>query len=534
MKRRSGLAPLLTVTMVSIIILFILITTILDVRRTTNIFWDEHERSGLLMIEGINDQVVDALYLLNLERLDGLARVVSSRPDFERLQIFTPDGKTLVDAHPGYAVVNVSDPENRYPIDDIAQQFGMRALAENRRLVETHEQILAIAWPVTVGDRTFGGVYLALGSDSLRLQIKGIIIEHIWQGMVLIIIGVVLAYLISSYVTKPIRRLTAVAQGMGGGNLVVDVPVGGTSEVYQLGETLEYMRVELQVLYDQLEQRVEQRTRELAAANDELTREITERERAQDERRSLEIKALAQSKLATLGEVATGLAHEINQPLTYISTIGQVILEDLKINQFDPERAESQLTEAHRQVGRINHIIQHLRTFGRADDGEMSPVDLETTLDNALLLLGQRVRLANIVLDRQIAPTTPKAIGSANQLEQVFINLLQNSIDALEVGSAGGNIGIRLEGYSSEGTDEEMGSVRIEFCDDGGGVPEDYINKIFDPFFTTKPVGQGTGLGLSIVYGIIRDHGGTITCESGSDSGTRFIITLPAEGGAHV
>ena len=531
MKRRWGLAPLLTVAMVSIIVLFISITTMLDIRRTTNIFWDQHERSGVLMIEGINDQVVDALYLLNLERLDSLALVVSSRPDFNRLQIFTPQGRTLVDAQSDYATANISDPENKYPVDDVAQPFGMLALAEQRILVETDDQILEIAWPITVGDRTFGGVYLALGSESLRLQIKGIILEHIWQGMALLVIGMALAYLISNFVTKPIRRLTTVAQDMGSGNLVVKVPVGGTNEVSQLGQTLEYMRVELQALYDQLEQRVEQRTRELGEANEELKREITERERAQDERRSLEIKALAQSKLATLGEVATGLAHEINQPLTYISTIGQVILEDIKIDQFDPERAESQLSEAYRQVGRINRIIQHLRTFGRADDGEVAPVDLETALDNTLLLLGQRIRLANINLEREIAPDTPKAIGSANQLEQVFINLFQNSIDALEACSKQRNIGIRL----AAGSSEERGgpSVHLEFYDDGGGIPSEYIDKIFEPFFTTKPVGQGTGLGLSIVYGIIRDHGGTITCESESDLGTRFIITLPAEGGTN-
>ncbi|MCH7713045.1 MAG: PAS domain S-box protein [Chloroflexi bacterium] len=263
-----------------------------------------------------------------------------------------------------------------------------------------------------------------------------------------------------------------------------------------------------------------------------VAQDITERKRRQEDQRAIELRALAQSKLATLGEVATGLAHEINQPLTYISTIGQVILEDLRVNQFDPVRAESQLTESYRQVGRINRIIQHLRIFGRADDGEMAPVDLETTLDNTLLLLGQRIRLASINLVIEVAPNTPNAIGSANQLEQVFINLLQNSVDALEASPAGGNIKVKLGEYPSE--DLGRPSVRIEFCDDGSGISEENLGKIFDPFFTTKPVGQGTGLGLSIVYGIIRDHGGTITCESGSTTGTRFIITLPAEGGDNV
>ncbi len=258
-----------------------------------------------------------------------------------------------------------------------------------------------------------------------------------------------------------------------------------------------------------------------------VAQDITELKRTQEEQRAMELWALAQSKLATLGEVATGLAHEINQPLTYISTITQVILEDLKNNQFDPGRAASQLTEAYRQVGRINDIVQHLRTFGRAGNGEVAPVDLEITLNNSLLLLGQRIRLANIDFERQIAPNTPKAIGNANQLEQVFINLLQNAIDALESSPTRGKIEIRL----GESLSKETGSpsVCIEFFDNGSGIPAEYIEKIFDPFFTTKPAGQGTGLGLSIVYGIIKDHGGIITCESESKWGTRFTITLPTE-----
>lgn len=258
-----------------------------------------------------------------------------------------------------------------------------------------------------------------------------------------------------------------------------------------------------------------------------VAQNISELKRTQEEQRAMEIWALAQSKLATLGEVATGLAHEINQPLTYISTITQVILEDLKNNQFDPDRAGSQLTEAYRHVGRINDIVQHLRTFGRAGGGEMAPVDLEVTLDNALLLLGQRLRLANIDLDRQIAANTPKAIGNANQLEQVFINLLQNAIDALESNATRGNIKIRLGESSSEETGKLL--VFIEFFDDGSGIPAEYIDKVFDPFFTTKPAGQGTGLGLSISNGIIKDHGGTITCESEPNWGTRFTINLPPE-----
>ena len=519
------MAPLLTATMVSIIALFIGVITLLDIRRTDAIFWNQLEQSGLLTVQGINDQVVDSLYELNLERLDSLAVVVSSRPDFNQLQIFTPEGRTLVDAKRDYAATSSIAREHSFPIETTAHPLGTRAVAEGRRLVETEDKVLGIAWPVTVGDRIFGGVYLALGSDSLRSQIRGIVIEHIWQGLILIATGVIVSYLIARYVAKPIRSLTAAAQQIGGGDLDAGVPVAGAREIFQLGGTLEHMRAELQTLYQELEQRVEQRTHELDNANQELKRGIAERERAEQERRAVEIQALSQSKLATLGEVATGLAHEINQPLTYISTIAQVILEDLKMNSLDHTQVESQLSEAYRQVGRIDRIIQHLRTFGRADEGEMLPVELETILDNTLLLMSPRIRLSDIELDRRINPDVPKVIGSPNQLEQMFINLFQNSIDAVETVQSEGKISIHISHVA--GGD----FVQIEFGDNGHGIPQENLDRVFDPFFTTKPVGQGTGLGLSIVYGIVRDHGGTIACESTLNQGTTFVITLPVEGG---
>ena len=256
-----------------------------------------------------------------------------------------------------------------------------------------------------------------------------------------------------------------------------------------------------------------------------VAQDISERRRAEEERQSLEIKALAQSKLATLGEMATGIAHEINQPLTYISTMNQVFLEDLQLNDLDLERAAERLEESHRQVGRITNIVRHLRTFGRADDTEMTLVDLKDVLGNTLLLMAERLRLDDIVLEQHIEDGLPKIRGSSNQLEQVLINLFQNSLDAFKGRNSAARIVIRVR------ISQDQRLLRLEFSDNGSGIPSVHLGKVFEPFFTTKPVGQGTGLGLSIVYGIIQDHRGSISCESIVNEGTTFIITLPAEGG---
>jgi len=251
-----------------------------------------------------------------------------------------------------------------------------------------------------------------------------------------------------------------------------------------------------------------------------IFRDITERKRAEAERRDLEIRALAQSKLATLGEVATGVAHEINQPLTYISSMIQAFQEDISLNDLDMQKGQARLAESSRQVARITSIVDHLRTFGRREDTEMTEVNLAEVLDSTMLLVGEKIRLRNIELERLVDDDLPPVWGNASQLEQVYINLFQNSIDALtETNSA--KITVAIHSLP------DKGRVVLAFSDNGVGIPPAYVEKVFDPFFTTKQEGEGTGLGLSIIYGIIMDHRGTIACESTYTKGTTITINLP-------
>lgn len=179
------------------------------------------------------------------------------------------------------------------------------------------------------------------------------------------------------------------------------------------------------------------------------------------------------------------------------------------------------MKESYRQVERITRIVDHLRTFGSSDATEMYPVDIEAVLDDTLELLGERFRIRNIALERNVEAALPEVRGKASQLEQVFINLFQNSIDALsdERGDASITIGF--------GAGLDRSTAWIPFADTGRGIQPDRLNKVFEPFYTTKEVGQGTGLGLSIIYGIIQDHGGTVSCQSKLGQGTTINISLP-------
>lgn len=250
-------------------------------------------------------------------------------------------------------------------------------------------------------------------------------------------------------------------------------------------------------------------------------RDITERKQLEEERQNMRLKMMQRSKLASLGEIATGIAHEINQPLTYINSFIYRLQRKLEEDTIDKDVVKDEAETSRGQIYRITNIINHLRTFGRADDMEKRQVSIETILNNTLLLMGEQMRFKNIKMKKDIKPDLPMISGSPTQLEQVFINLFQNAIDAFPEKPKNAEIRVGISLF------KDKGSIVIEVADNGMGIEKENIDKIFEPFFTTKEVGKGTGLGLSIVYGIIREHNGTISCESEVGKGSAFTVMLP-------
>jgi C4-dicarboxylate-specific signal transduction histidine kinase len=249
---------------------------------------------------------------------------------------------------------------------------------------------------------------------------------------------------------------------------------------------------------------------------------ITDEKRLEHEKNKIQIDMVSQSKLATIGEVATGVAHEINQPLAYISSSLQNIKRRMEKNNLDPSYAKEKLERSLSQVDRITKIILHMRRFGRDDTNEFVDQSLPESISNVLLLLEEKIRLKSIILTINQSDNLPLIRANSNQIEQVFINLFQNSIDALEHVETTKKITVNI--YASE--DNQF--IETTFEDNGSGIPKSIIEKIFTPFFTSKEVGKGTGIGLSICHGIIKDHKGSIDCISAENEYTRFTICLPA------
>ncbi len=253
------------------------------------------------------------------------------------------------------------------------------------------------------------------------------------------------------------------------------------------------------------------------------------------ERLESEIQLIQAGKMATLGEMATGVAHELNQPLAVIKTASSYFLR--KTRRKEPIRDDILNTMAQEidgHVDRAANIINHLREFGRKSDITLEIVQLNAVLLNAFDMFSQQLKLREIEVQWSLDDALLPIQAEPGRLEQVFINLLLNSRDAIEARWL--QVEAEDESESTQGAEKTItiktymrrGKAVVEVCDTGIGIPRGIRAKIFEPFFTTKKVGEGTGIGLSISYGIIKDFGGSIRVRSEPGQGTCFKIRFPA------
>lgn len=247
----------------------------------------------------------------------------------------------------------------------------------------------------------------------------------------------------------------------------------------------------------------------------ETTEAIKRREAELREKQEQLVQA---AKLATLGELTTAVAHELNNPLNNIGLFTGNAIDLIEFGSSDRERLLEELRSAMSQVQKASEIISHMRTFGRTAPISRMPVAINEVVKRARALLREQLRLRQITVETSLAESDPVVMGSEIQLEQVFINLLTNARDALAEAPQ------KLISITSQVEGEH---VVLAVSDTGEGVPAEFEQRIFDPFFTTKEVGKGTGLGLSITYGIIQEHGGAITLENHPGHGATFRVELP-------
>ncbi len=256
---------------------------------------------------------------------------------------------------------------------------------------------------------------------------------------------------------------------------------------------------------------------ELGQLADAFNQMISDLDQANQEKERAEKVILQSEKMAAVGQLAGGVAHEINNPLGVILGFSQSITK--RLHPGDP--LEMPLKSIEREALRCKSLVQDLLAFSRMGKTEKEEIDLNQAIDSSLSLILARAKLKNTQLVKEFDPLLPKIRANQNQLQQIIVNLSNNAMDAIP--PQGGTLTFRTKKASLDGKD----AVEIQVQDTGGGIPKDIQSKIFEPFFTTKGVGKGTGLGLSLVYEIIQKHQGKIMVESETGKGTLFRMFLP-------
>lgn len=254
-----------------------------------------------------------------------------------------------------------------------------------------------------------------------------------------------------------------------------------------------------------------------------IIRDLTERKRLERERQEIERQLFQQSKLASIGELSAGVAHEINNPLNCIVNFAQLLKDDgVARNETERQMVGGIIEEG----DRIARIVRNLLTFARQDPDLPTPVAMVRIIENSISLFGRQLEREGIKLEIDAGPEVFPVRADASRLRQVVVNMISNAHHALKAKPDGERL-FRITARNGEHLGEPI--VRIEFYDNGLGVPRENIDKIFDPFFTTRRDSGGSGLGLSLSFGIIKDYGGRIWVESEAGSYTRFVVEMPAD-----
>ncbi|MGO8990217.1 MAG: sensor histidine kinase [bacterium] len=316
-----------------------------------------------------------------------------------------------------------------------------------------------------------------------------------------VLLSLLLSLLLTRFVNRPIRRLLAATKTAAHGNLEQAVSIRSHDELGELSESFNNMISELKRSRDAIEEwtqtlehRVQERTRELQQVQDQLIRA---------------------GKMAALGELAAGVAHEINNPLTGVLTFSSLMLK--KVDESHPWKRD--LENIVQQTTRCRNIVRGLLDFARQRKPDKKEWDVHTLIDRTVTLVENQARFQNIKIVKEFKTSIPMLFLDGDQIQQVFMNIIINAADAMA--GNGGTLTIK--------TNLKDGMAEVSFADSGCGIAKEHLSKLFDPFFTTKETGKGTGLGLAISYGIIQSHGGDIEVESQMGKGSTFRIKLPIE-----
>jgi two-component system NtrC family sensor kinase len=375
---------------------------------------------------------------------------------------------------------------------ELGKQYVGEAFVVNASYITAYKPIKGI------DEKIIGILYVGI----LKKPFDDILRNTLITFLAIALGGIALINLIAIYqakrISKPLKKIEEGANTIAEGNYRQEITVEAPKEIEHLASSINQMARELQKEKQELEEwgstlevKVKERTEEVKKIHSQLFRS---------------------EKLASLGKLAAGVAHEINNPLTGILTNSSLLLDDLA--KDDPRREDVDVIV--KETIRCREIVKRLLDFARQTKPQKQLININGIIENIILLVRNQTSFRNISIEKILSDTIPEIMADKDQIQQVFINIIINASEAMSKGGS-----LKIESQLSRAAD----TIFVKFTDTGPGIPDHMKEKIFDPFFTTKE--QGTGLGLSISYGIIEQHGGDIDVESVLGGGTTFTIKLP-------
>jgi two-component system NtrC family sensor kinase len=401
---------------------------------------------------------------------------------------------------------NVKNKDGSYAVGtQVSEEVNNNVLIQGQRFVG--EAFVVKSWYISayqpiknIEGQTIGILYVGLLKKPYDDLLRNTILIFCLLAIAVIIIIYIVALFSARKISTPLKKLEEVARAIADGdyrkeftmkNVQMEVESLSIS-LNNMAKELEKEKKELEEWGDKMEHKVEERTQEIRKINSQLFRS---------------------EKLASLGKLAAGVAHEINNPLTGVLTNASLLLEDLSVD--DPKREDLEVIVS--ETIRCREIVKRLLDFARQTKPMKKLTDVNSLLENIILLIRNQTSFRNINIEKVFDFSIPGVLADPDQIQQVFINLILNAADSMQ---KGGNLKITTTLLKNNDF------IEVRFSDTGGGIPDELKDRIFDPFFTTKE--NGTGLGLSISYGILEQHGGNINVESEIGKGTTFIIHIPA------
>ena len=464
--------------------------------------------------------------------VDRIIKDVGDHENIDRVRILSKDGRVIHSTHPGEEGILI-DQEAESCLGCHLDERSMNAapmIGRPRFFTDTDGRRLLGSTAVfrnaasctdstchvhPEDEKVLGVLDIVTPLDDLDATIRKntVTIVALSLGM-LALAAILVSVLIQRIVYAPIDDLRRGAERLASGDLDQEIPVRGDDELGELAksfnsmtEALRHSRSELQDWGRTLEQKVEEATRELRIAQAEAARS---------------------EKLASVGLLAAGIAHELNNPLTGVLTFAHLVRNELEDGSPQAEDLDLVIQETKRCAA----IIRRLLDFAREKTPEKSYANVNHLIEECAQLVSQSAHLADIRIETRLDENLPPVWMDADLIKQVIMNMLVNAQHAI---GRDGNIfiGTRLSAdcHAPSGQDAGAPMVEIIIRDDGCGIEKKNLSRIFDPFFTTKGVGKGTGLGLSVSHGTIAAHHGTIEVESEVGQGTEFRICLPTESG---